>query len=304
MTRVPATLSDAPAALAPAHPHTMMPRSEGSRSQLWHATEGGVAQRWALLDAEPRQPQAQRPADKQGRQPRDQDRNAFQQRCHTACACDAEALHALSAGEHGWPVTPCAQVTSRPLARYGTRGRPGLRVHPAPLSYQGEGALAAARAARQARITPPRCVILATHALDDQQWPPQALRDGDTGQRQAERGCRVLKDPQCLAASLDLKKPERLLARLRLMTVWVLVYAALESRIRTARKDHGATLPDQKGHPVQHPTARWIFHYCVGIHLRSVAGQWPLVLHLTKAHGHLLKLLGPPYMPLYGVKYS
>jgi hypothetical protein len=37
--------------------------------------------------------------------------------------------------------------------------------------------------------------MLATQALDDQQWPPQALLDADKGQRQAERGCRLLKDP-------------------------------------------------------------------------------------------------------------
>jgi hypothetical protein len=78
----------------------------------------------------------------------------------------------------------------------------------------------------------------------------------------------------------------------------------LEYRIRTTLNDHGATLPDQKGQPGQNPPARWIFQYFVGIHRLSVAGPWPLVLHLTQEHGNLLKLLGQPYMQLYGVKYS
>jgi hypothetical protein len=107
-----------------------------------------------------------------------------------------------------------------------------------------------------------------------------------------------------LAASLYLKTPERSMALLMSMTVCLVVYAALESRLRTALKDHGATVPDQKGQPVQNPTARWIFHYVVGIHRRSVSGQWPLVLNLPEEHGNLLKLLGQPYMQLYGVKYS
>ena len=118
------------------------------------------------------------------------------------------------------------------------------------------------------------------------------------------RGFRFLKDPQFLASSLYLKKPERIMALLMVMTVCLLVYAALEYRIRTALKAQDATFPDQKGKPVQNPTARWVFHCFVGIHLLSVSGQWPLVLNLTEEHCNLLKLLGKPYMQLYGVKYS
>jgi hypothetical protein len=88
------------------------------------------------------------------------------------------------------------------------------------------------------------------------------------------------------------------------MTVCLLVYAALEYRIRQALKAHEATFPNQKGQRVQNPTTRWVFHYFGGIHLLSVSGQWPLVLNLTEEHCNLLKLLGKPYMQLYGVRYS
>ena len=40
------------------------------------------------------------------------------------------------------------------------------------------------------------------------------------------------------------------------------------------------------------------------MHLRSVSRQWPLVFNLTEEHAHLLRLLGKPYMQLYGVKYA
>jgi hypothetical protein len=78
----------------------------------------------------------------------------------------------------------------------------------------------------------------------------------------------------------------------------------LEYRIRQALKDHEATVPDQRGKRIQHPTARWVFHCFVGIHLLCQAGQWPIVLNLTAEHQHLLRLLGPPYMGFYDVKYS
>jgi transposase len=172
------------------------------------------------------------------------------------------------------------------------------------LVYQIEGSLATSMAARQARIDQRCCCILAPNELDPTHLPPQELVQGDTGQVQAERGLRFLKDPQFLASSLYLKKPERIMALLMVMTVCLLVYAALESRIRKALKDHGATFPDQKSKPIQNPTARWVFHDFVGIHLLLIPGQWPLVMNLTEAHQHLLRLLGKPYMGFYGVKYS
>jgi len=170
--------------------------------------------------------------------------------------------------------------------------------------YHIAGALASSRTGRQARLDQHSCFILATNELDDTQLPPQELLASYKGQGYAERGVRFVKDPQCFASSFYLKKPERIMALLMVMTVCLLVYAALEYRIRQALKAHNATFPDQKGKPAQNPTARWGFHYFVGIHLLSISGQWPLVLNLTEEHCNLLKLLGQPYMQLYGVKYS
>ena len=98
-------------------------------------------------------------------------------------------------------------------------------------------------AARQARIAQHWCVILAPNALDHTHLPPPELLHGDKGQVHAERGCRLLKDPQFFASALSLKKPARIMALLLVMTVCLMVYAALEYRLRTALKDHEATSP-------------------------------------------------------------
>lgn len=299
LTRVPATISDAQAALEQVNPQTMMPLSEGYRGQMLHSPYGSVAQRWALIYSELRQPQAQRTVDRQWLTQSDQALNAFPKLCRTALACEADAQQALRACEQGVQVTPCTQGTIRPVAHYGKRGRPGSGALPARVVSQVEGALASALAARQARSIQQRCFILATNELDDQPLPPQALLDAYKGQRQAERGVRFLKDPQFLASSLYLKKPERIMALLMIMTVCLLVYAALEYRIRTALKDQRATFPDQTGKPTQTPTARWVFHGFVGIHLLFIPHQWPIVINLTEEHQHLLQLLGNRYAWFY-----
>jgi transposase len=86
-----------------------------------------------------------------------------------------------------------------------------------------DGALASSLTSRQALIAPHSCFILATNELDASHLPPQELLQGDTGQVHAERGFRFLKDPQFLASALYLKKPERIMALLMVMTVCLLV---------------------------------------------------------------------------------
>ena len=189
--------------------------------------------------------------------------------------------------------------TVYPTPHYGKRGRPGPGTQPEQLVYHIAGALASRLTDRRARIDQQSCFILATNELDEGQLSAQAVLDGYKGQARAERGFRFLKDPQFLASSLYLKKPERVMALLMVMTVCLLVYAALEYRIRHALKDHGATFPDQKGKRIQNPTARWVFHYFVGIHVLYIPGQGLLVLNLTDEHQHLLQLLGKRYVWFY-----
>jgi hypothetical protein len=89
------------------------------------------------------------------------------------------------------------------------------------------------------------------------------------------------------------------MALLMVITVCLLGYAALEYRIRTVLKDYEATFPNQQGPLIQYPTARWVFHYFVGIHLLCIPGQGPLVRNLTEKHQYLLRLLGRAYARFY-----
>jgi transposase len=299
ITRVPATLSEAQAVLAQADPQTMAPLREDYRFRVVPSTYGGVAQRWVLVYSEQRQPQAQRTVDKQWRKYSDQDVRAFKTLCRTAFACEADARQALARFAHDLQATFLHESTVCPTPRYGKRGRPGSGASPDQVVYRIEGTLASRIAARQALVDQHSCFILATNELDEALLPAPAVLNGYKGQASAERGFRFLKDPQFLASSLYLKKPERVMALLMVMTVCLLVYAALEYRIRRALQEHGATFPDQKGNRIQHPTARWVFHYFVGIHVLYIPGQGLFVLNLTDEHLHLLQLLGKRYTWFY-----
>jgi len=278
--------------LAQAAPQTMAPLTEGYRYRVVPSSYGGIEQRWVLIHSAPRQPQAQRTVDKQWRTQSDQEVKACKHLCRTAFACAADAQQALARVAEGLQTTLLHASAICPTPHYRKRGRPGPGAPPDHFVYHIVGALASRLTDRQARVDQQSCFILATNELDEGQLSAQAVLDGDKGQARAARGFRFLKDPQFLASSLYLKKPERIMALLMVMTVCVLVYAALEYRIRTALKEHGATFPDQKGKRIQNPTARWVFHYFVGIHGLYIPGQGLMILNLTDEHQHLLQLLG------------
>jgi transposase len=89
-----------------------------------------------------------------------------------------------------------------------------------------------------------------------------------------------------------LQKPERIMAVLMMMTLWLMVYAALEYRIRHGLQQQGHTILNQVNKPTDHPTARWSFHCFVGIHVLFHNGQCLGILNLNECHWQILNLLG------------
>ncbi len=113
---------------------------------------------------------------------------------------------------------------------------------------------------------------------------------------------RFLKDPMRLASTLYLKRVERVMALMMVMTVCLLVYAALEYRIRKSLAEHEESVPDQKGEPTTRPTAKWVFELFMDVHLLTIATEETirtLILNLREELKKLLELMGAAYMELY-----
>ena len=105
-----------------------------------------------------------------------------------------------------------------------------------------------------------------------------------------------------MASTLYLNSPKRIEALMMVMTLSLLIYAALEHRIREALQSEGATFQDQKGRATQRPTVRWVFQYFTGIHLLQInEAEYTqyLVLNLREVQMSLLRCLGERYVALY-----
>jgi transposase len=101
-----------------------------------------------------------------------------------------------------------------------------------------------------------------------------------------------------MTSSLYLKSPKRIEALLMVMTLCLLVYAALEYRIRKRLEEENQTFPDQKGKPTPKPTARWVFHAFTGIDFLLMEGK-RTILNLKERHTNLLATLGAAYEKYY-----
>jgi len=152
---------------------------------------------------------------------------------------------------------------------------------------------------RVRRLERKSCFILATNQLDSGLFPDAELIAAYKDQQKVERGFRFLKDPLFMASTLFLKSPKRIMALMMVMTLCLLVYAALEHRIRAALKAHNRTFPNQTGKPASNPSARWVFQAFAGIHVLALDETQALVLNLGGHHCALLSLLGNRYEAIY-----
>jgi len=139
-------------------------------------------------------------------------------------------------------------------------------------------------------------------ATNDMKLSPKELLDEYKSQQRVERGFRFLKSPQFLSDAIFLKNPKRIEAMLMIMTLSLLVYSALEYKIRKELKIQNKTFPNQLGKPVQNPTARWIFECFHEIQVVVIEKlNKKVIANLLERNVFILDLLGNSYWKYYRI---
>ncbi|WP_025209083.1 IS1634 family transposase [Hippea sp. KM1] len=212
--------------------------------------------------------------------------------------CEADAKEVL---KEKTSKLECLTITEAKLIskpKYKTKGRPKSDAKPDYYEYYwvidtkpNKGYI------EQKQNQKSGLFILATN---DMKLSEKELLDEYKSQQRIERGFRFLKSPEFLSDAMFLKNPKRIEAMLMIMTISLLVYAALEYRIRSELKNKNKTFPNQLGKPIQNPTARWVFENFFAIHLLILNNQEQIV-GLEDKHRLILELLGGTYMGFYGI---
>ncbi len=300
---IPGTLKEVKEHLSEVDVKAMHDLTEGYRYTPLRSHYAEVEQRWLLIYSEQARARAVKSVDKELFKQSQQEHKAFEKLCRTRFNCPEDAERALAAYQKTLKVLTVHEVETISHKHFASAGRPRKDAVPETISYHVGGALAATISQREMLITKRSCFILATNNLDEDDLSDADILTEYKGQAHVERGFRFLKHPMFLASTLFLKKVERIMALLMIMTVCLLVYAALEHRIRKTLKQHHAHVLDQKGKPTQRPTARWVFELFLDVHLLTIVMNamtlHTLVLNLQDELRTLLVLLGQPYEQLY-----
>ena len=300
ISRVPETITlarDIIDAVAPA----LMAQPEVSAFCSLGAVYGDVRQRWVVVYSPEARKRAEKTIDKHGSKLNSSELKNFQILCRQDFACEPDARAAVTKFEKDLKASILTNVQITELPHFKSTGRPVKGRKPDFYTYRIEGTITPQFQRRDKMLRRKSCFILATNQLNCEELSSEDLIAAYKDQQKVERGFRFLKDPMFMASTLFLKSPERITALMMVMTLCLMVYAALEHRIREALKENNETFPDQKGKLIANPTARWVFQFFSGIHVLIIENLNEIVLNINNFHLALLNMLGVGYRRLYAV---
>jgi transposase len=260
---------------------------------------GDIQQRWLVIHTRAGKERAIETVSRHLLKLTTKEQKALDRLCRQTFSCEVDAINASEAFSKTLKATKLMDSRVNKSPYYLTKGRPKKDQKPDGYHYRIAGQIASLPSEYKRCVERKSCFILATNQCNETELSDEDLIKTYKNQQKVERGFRFLKDPLFHAATLYLKSPKRIMALMMIMTLCLLVYAALEYRIRQALAKEGQTFPTQTGKETQKPTARWVFQFFRGIHLLVVQEVSMRVLNLNEHHLRLLRLLGKPYEDFY-----
>ena len=185
------------------------------------------------------------------------------------------------------------------IKQYQLLGKPKVDAVPSAIHYRLRGACYCSLDVKQAKDAETGMFILATNELDKTRLSNSLLLAEYKNQQKVERGFKFLKHPYFFTSSFFVKKVERMTSLLMIMTLSLMVYAAIEYRLRQALEMTGKFVQNQLNRLTQKPTTRWIFESFAGIHLLIINEMREIILNLQDRHLLILDLLGSNYRKVY-----
>lgn len=264
--------------------------SEGYRSACYTIDYGGVDQHWVVYHSESADKRESQTLQKRLAKEAEQAGISLRKLLRQIYHCTEDAQAAAKQWEQQWKWHGLAKVKIVQDKKYGKAGRPSAEEQ-AQIQYRIEAELFLDQDQWDRLIFEGSLFILATNQeINDLEEQEQLLVDYKA-QHSVERGFRFIKDPNIVASSFYVQKPSRVAALMFIMTGCLLIYSALQFRIRQALQEEDKSVPDQKGKPTQKPTTRWVFQLFVGIHELYLPNQQRIMLNLKEEHRNIIELL-------------
>jgi len=302
ITRVPETIKDTQVLLQASAQQEFTLIDDNYSFIEYGATYGGVKQRWLVIKSLIAKKKEMQTVNRNFLKNSESEMKQFQKLCMHHFACANDALAAYSEFNRKLQCIAVNGISTIEIKQYASRGKPKAGAE-AKIFYQLDGTCYCSINTKQVKDANTGMFVLATNELDETRLSNASLLSEYKNQQKVERGFKFLKNPQFFTASFFVQKVERMMSLLMIMTLCLMVYAAIEYRLRQALERSGKTVPNQLNKPTQKPTTRWIFECFAGIHVLIINEVTELILNLQDKHLFILELLGPEYYKPYS-RYS
>jgi len=297
ITRVPQKINEAKALIASQSTLAFTPLKKGYSGSWFESNYGDVSQRWLLIKSEQASKRENKMLDKKVIKSMDLSMRSFKKLCAKSFNCENDAEKALASWLDEQQFVGVSEPKYISNVTYTKAGRP-KREEEGTLVFYITGQLYTCLAKKEDESEKKGLFILATNDCSDN-LSMEAMLENYKSQQAVEKGFRFLKSPDFLTSSFFLKKPERIEALLMVMTCCLMIYAALEHKIRSKLQEKSMFFPDMKNKPSQKPTARWVFFCFQGISELLVEQTELLIINMQDRQKVILDCLGPQYWQVY-----
>jgi transposase len=299
ITRVPENIAEAKTAIIEASSSHLIEINKNYSYVTKSSEYGGVKQRWLVVKSKEAEKRDLIGVIKKFSDNSEKEQKEWKKLSSKEFACKEDALkeYQLWAKKLKFITVDKADVIEN--KHYANRGKPKNEEAPVKINYSLIGNCYCLLDTKKKLDECTGMFILATNQLDEASLTNEQILQEYKSQQTVERGFKFLKNPYFFTASFFVKKVSRMMALLMIMTLCLMVYAAIEYRLRQQLTTQGKTVLDQKKISTNTPTAKWIFECFVGIHVLILNGMQEMVLNLNDQHILILNLLGEAYREQY-----
>jgi transposase len=279
---------------------------EKHRFQTFDLQHYGLQQRWIVVHSEERQNKAENSVEAMCKKEREKTEKALKKLSAEEFSCPHDARGSLKRCFDKNKFYEVLEGTIEEQKKYESKGRPKPES-PHKLVYHITGIVQERQAVRQEAIRQSSCFVIGTTILQKELSDADVIIAYKNQNNTIERGFRFLKDPLMFTSSLFIKKPERIMGLLMVMTLALLVYSIAQRRLHKVLKEVQETLPNQIRKETAKPTLRWVFQLLEGIEIVQMNIKKTLhvvVSGLTPLRKRILGYFGNSVRKIYGLDFQ
>ena len=276
---------------------------EKQRFKTFNVEHNGIKQRWIVVHSMERQNKAEKSIYGQCEKEMKTIEKSLKKLHAEEFSCREDAQKALKRHFRKSKFYEVVEDTIEEQKKFKLKGRPKTESD-YKLVYRITGIAKERQDVKENAIKQSSCFIIGTTIPHNEVSDVDIIMAYKNQNITVEMGFRFLKDPLMFTSSLFVKKSERIMGLLMIMTLALLVYSIAQRRIRKALEKLKETLPNQIRKETSRPTLRWLFQLLDGIEVvkMHVKKTTQIVISgLTDIRRRILGYFGDSVMKIYGL---